>query len=266
MLKKNLALLVMVLLFVSCAAPVQKSFLNLNYQVQETQAEASDAKLALVKPKYSKTQNMSKQAQAINQSSPFAAIMNKRMEAMTPVDYRINQKFNSEITLGLENSMFSDVESIVKSKGFRIISSAINEDEITYSQKQNIDLIIVPEFDISPLLSVTKAQQCSYMPVVGQSCSPEEGVITLSGKMYLNFIEPMSREKMLIKTVDISSLSNSGLLAQASYVGYDEAEQALIDILNRAYPELMTRVAIVIDSDEINATMADVNKLKAKNN
>gem|GEM_PF-7083116 len=71
---------------------------------------------------------------------------------------------------------------------------------------------------------------------------------------------------MLIKTVDISSLSNSGLLAQASYVGYDEAEQALIDILNRAYPELMTRVAIVIDSDEINATMADVNKLKAKNN
>lgn len=256
--------LVVALLVISCAAPVQKSTLSLNYASHEVQSKTNEVKLALIKPKYSKNQ-LNKQMVAINQSTPFGAIMNKRMEEITPVDYRINQKFTTDMSVTLENSMYSDIETIIKSKGFRVISSSINEDEITYSQKQNIDLIIVPEFDISPSVLTSKPLKCTPMPVVGQSCSEEEGTLSLSGKIYLNFIEPMSREKILIKSVDISSLSGSGIIRTTSYIGYHEAEEALVTMLNASYPELMTRVARVIDTDEIQSTMSDVTRLKEKN-
>lgn len=263
--RKILFSMAVILLTISCAAPVQKSLLNLNYSTNETQAQTTDVKLALVKPKYSKNQSVARQAQAVQQTNAFAAIMNKRMEEMAPVDYRINQKFNGEIAVSLENSMFSDVEKMIKTKGFRVISSAISEDEITYSQKQNIDLIIVPEFDIAPNVSTTKPTKCTTMPVVGQTCTEAEGTITMSGKLYLNFIEPMSKEKILIKTVDVSSLSGSGIIKQQSYIGYHEAEEALINMINAGYPELMERVSRVIDPEEIQNTMSDVARLKEKN-
>lgn len=257
MLRKVIILMSITLLLSACGEVPLKP-LNLSYNIPSNSVTQNDVKIALVKPKYNNIAS-SKQMPSISQSSPFGALLSKQMDKMLPVSYKINQKFNDDYAVSLENSMSSDIEGIVKSNGFHVVANAVSEDDITYAQKKSIDLIIEPVFDMAPVVKVTKEQSCNpYF------CTDEEGIISLGGKIYLNFVEPMSKEKMLIKTVDISSLSGSGILQQVSYAGYSNAENAVVDLINGIYPVLMSKISNVIDKDEIMTTISDVKHLKQK--
>jgi len=257
MLKNSLLLVALTLLLVGCGQPQIKP-ISLMYSAPVESTSQNDVKIALVKPKYNNLTAAGK-ANMINNASPFGALLSSKMDKMMPVSFRINKKFNTEYAVQFENSMFHDLEKILQSKGFRIMTSAITEDDITYSQKKNLELIIVPNFDIAPVVSVTKEKSCN-----AYFCTAEEGSITLGGKIYLNFIEPMSKEKMLMKTIDITSVANSGVIQSTYYKGYVSAQNAFVDMVNTVYPILLDRINHIIDSEEILTTIADIRHLKAK--
>jgi hypothetical protein len=236
----------MVILVYSCAT-TKPNFLNLTYEPTTALQKELEIKVALVKPIYT---FKSKMQEAIT-TSPFGALMEKAM----PADYKIKAKYNNDYVQRLRNAMLSDIEKILRAKGLKIVGNYENFDEITFSEKKNIDYVIMPEFDFGPV--VRNQRQC--LPVVG--CQ-DKGTIQVIGNLKLVFYEPLSKEKVIIKRVDLSSLGYSSVV---EYSGYEDADGKLIDLLNNIYPKLMNTIEKLIDVEEMENQMSNIRRLKEKN-
>jgi len=202
--------------------------------------------VALIKPKYSADQQRS---QALS-SSPYSGLMEKMM----PPDYRLKNKYNNTYVINLRNSMQSSIESILLSKGFNVVKTFDSTDAVSYSYKKTIDLLIEPEFDFGPVIRNNRTN----IPVVGPI---DKGTIQMTGKIKILFVEPMSRETMLIKNIDISTL---GPASSVEYSDGNEAENSLVTMLNNIYPKMMTKIENVIHVDEVMHSIDDVKRLKEK--
>lgn len=255
---KTLLSVALLSIFLYACAPTVVTNLDLKYSPDFPENKATDIKIAVVRPKYSKADTKTVQNVLSNN---MMSILNANLEKYTPADQKLINKYNTTFVKDIENSFFSDIQLIMKLKGLRVVQGVISEDELTYNLKKDLDFIVTTEFDLSPVIN--NKYSCMYMPVVGQTCS-NSGTITVGGKVYLNFIEPLSKEKILIKTFDISALANSGQLQPQSYTDDEQALNFMVNMFNLAYPEIMKRIANIIDVDEIRINLADVKKLKDK--
>jgi hypothetical protein len=219
--------------------------LDLNYTAAEN-LEKKDVKVALIKPVYSASQAASQAASA----SPYAGLMAR----MLPPDYKLKAKYNTDYVINLRNAMQTSMESILLSKGFNVAKTFDSADEVSYSYKKDIDLLIEPEFDFGPVIRNKRTN----IPVVGPV---DKGTIQMTGKIKIVFTEPMSRETILIKNIDISSL---GFANSIKYSDGKEAENSLVIMLNQMYPELMDKIKAVIHADEVMNSLEDVKRLKEK--
>lgn len=162
----------------------------------------------------------------------------------------------------MENTFSNDIQKLLASKGLTVVQEVNNMDEITYSQKKSIDLIAVVSFDITPTLNITTPSTCHTYPVLGLVCTNEEGDIRLNGKVYVSLLEPMSKEKIIIKTIDISSIASSGGIVSFHYVGSDSALDSMYKLMNKDYPVLMSSMSKALDGEEIQANLKDIKDLK----
>ena len=242
----KLILLILSISFICSCATTQYSTLNLLYEPASTTPSEVDVKIAVVKAKYTAVQEVSQQLV----QSPFASLMERAM----PPDYQIKSQYNNEYVLRLQNSILTDLKKIISGKGLRVYRSYDSVDEISYSDKKNMDLILEPEFDLGPVVRNARTTR----PFLGTS---DKGTIQLTGKIKLVFFEPLSKENILIKTIDISS---TGLDSSVSYESGQDAENQLIVLLNNMYPQLMEKIEKVIDTEEIKALLSDIKHLKDK--
>jgi hypothetical protein len=236
-------LFVFMVLITGCATNYTP--LDLNYTATEN-LEKKDVKVALIKPVYSAGQQAS---QAVS-SSPYAGLMAR----MLPPDFKLKAKYNTDYVINLRNAMQTSMESILLSKGFNVAKTFDSVDEVSYSYKKDIDLLIEPEFDFGPVIRNKRTN----IPVVGPV---DKGTIQMTGKIKIVFTEPMSRETILIKNIDISSL---GFANSIEYSDGKEAENSLVIMLNQMYPELMDKIEGVIHADEVMNSLEDVKRLKEK--
>ncbi|MBI3753039.1 MAG: hypothetical protein HY266_03205 [Deltaproteobacteria bacterium] len=234
------------LLPLSCAAP-QQHMLSLSFNSSSANSSKTEIKVALVRAKYSGVAALQQQMA----QSPFGSLIEGNM----PADYQIKSKYNKDYVLTLQNSISTDLEKVISAKGMKVHRSFDSMDEISYSDKKNMDLIVQPEFDFGPI--VTNKRSCH--PVVG--CS-DSGTILFAGKLKLNFIEPLSKEIIITKTLDITSL---GYNNSVRYESAEGADNQLIDLLNNIYPRLLAKVEIAIDTEEVKQSLRDIQHLKEKN-
>lgn len=219
--------------------------LNLNYTSTQS-LKKQEIKVALIKPVYSGSQQIS---QALS-SNPYMGMM----EDMMPPDFKLSRKYNTTYSVNLRNAMQTSIESILMGKGFNVAKTFDSQDEVSYSYKKNLDLLIEPVFDFGPVVRNKRMN----IPVVG---AIDKGTIQMTGKIKIVFIEPMSRETILIKNIDISSI---GIASSVEYKDGGEAENSLIDMLNQLYPPLMEKINSVIHVDEVMNSLEDIKRLKEK--
>lgn len=240
-----LSLAFLVLMY-SCASKQQQAFLNLSYTPKEKVQTKTDIKIAVVKPVYSLTQKV---MQSVT-TSPLSSLLEQAM----PADYKLKSKYYSDYVQRLRNAMTVDLEEIASAKGLIVVKTFDNFDEITFNEKKSIDYVLMPEFDFGPV--VKNKRQC--FPVVG--CI-DKGTIQMIGSFTLVFYEPMSREKIIIKKIDMSSLGYSSAI---EYSGFEDADNKLMELLNEIYAKLMSKVETLIDVEELKQNLKNVKQLKGQ--
>jgi len=241
---KILSVISMFCLLSACTS-ANYNMLNLNYKPQQQKLEKKAIKIALVKARYSVNQQMSQQLS----QSLFSNMMPQRM---MPTDYKVKEKYNNTYVFNLQNAMQISIENILLSKGFEVIKTLDSIDEVLYSDKKNIDLLLEPEFDFGPVVR----NERTNIPLIGPI---DKGMIQLTGKIKLIFSEPMSREMILLKSIDISSI---GFNSSVEYSNAKDADNQLIELLNNMYPKLMGKIEKIVDPEVLIQSLADIKRLK----
>lgn len=124
-----------------------------------------------------------------------------------------------------------------------------------------IDFIVVVETDFHPEYKISYEGKCSKLlglPV----CASEQGEVLLGGQLKLTMIEPLTGEKMIVKSVDANSISNRRGITTSSYKSSNDAINGLINIFNTDYPIILDLLSTMIDNNELSVAVKDSKKIK----
>ena len=75
-------------------------------------------------------------------------------------------------------------------------------------------------------------------------------------------IEPLTGEKMIVKSVDANSISNRRGITTSSYKSSNDAINGLINIFNTDYPIILDLLSTMIDNNELSVAVKDSKKIK----
>jgi len=161
----------------------------------------------------------------------------------------------------------SEFNKILSSKGFSISSTFKNYEEMTYTQKRDTSALFIPEIEIR----ISEQSISNYYKGIKTGSS---GIVTSDVKLNIMMIEPLTGEKIWIKSMDPQHLSvsikydsiqkrRSSLNAQASIPVSLEPLMHKIDelfvqidssVLQTAYQDIVQA--------EIEAMKNDIDELK----
>lgn len=145
----------------------------------------------------------------------------------------------------------TDIEKIIIAKGFTTAGIYPTIDEMTYGQKQRATLILRPVFSVS--LNTERVP-------LGQSKA------TVSGFATLEFLEPLSREKVWVKRLELAPLTQNVDLAPGIVNGqttFAITTNSMTSLLNAFYKPTMDKMWNQLDTQEIVGLKRDADKLKA---
>lgn len=179
------------------------------------------------------------------------------------------ETFNSDsgIKPTVNNFLMSyqtDLEKVIVAKGFTTSGAYAAYDEMTFSQKERSSLIMKPEI--------------SFNIVVQQGLFGEGSKATASGSVVIEFLEPLSKEKVWIKHFDLPETTQEvqmsllrgpdGYLAKNpdGSLRYGLSSNSTITLLNSFYATAFGKIWNQLDSREISALKADADKLKHRTN
>lgn len=162
------------------------------------------------------------------------------------------------------NAAQIDLEKVLLSKGFTISGSFRSYDEMTFSQKERSTLIMRPTV--------------SYNIDLRSGGFGKETIATVSGSVAIEFLEPLSKEKVWIKHFDLPETTQQvrtdlvrgpdGSLAHAANGGllYGLTLNSATNLLNSFYATSFRRIWDQLDEREIVSLRSDANKLKSRSN
>ncbi|MGZ5009438.1 MAG: hypothetical protein ACXV74_00585 [Methylobacter sp.] len=151
----------------------------------------------------------------------------------------------------VSEAMQTDIEKIIISRGFTTAGSYPNIDEMTYSQKEHASLILKPTVNLDLFTTGTQG--------------------TVSGTVTLELLEPMSREKVWIKRLDLTPITKNIKLEfvqvqtpQGPNFVHVISTNSVIELMNAFYTQTMEKIWNHLDAQEINSLKSDTDKLKSK--
>lgn len=158
----------------------------------------------------------------------------------------------------------TDLEKVIVAKGFTTSGAYTSYDEMTFSQKERSSLIMKPEI--------------SFNILVQQGLFGEDSKATVSGSVVIEFLEPMSKEKVWIKHFNLPETTQpvnmtllrgpDGLLAKNpdGTLRYGLSSNSRNSLLNSFYAAAFTKIWDQLDSREIGGLKSDADKLKKRTN
>jgi hypothetical protein len=225
----------------ACSTPQPAPSLNLSYTPAVRSTRGNSITVALVKPLFTGTQQ-------VNDNSD---------KEPGPPD-AIAQIYNNNYSQRLQNALLASIENILSARGFIINLSFGTFDQIPLTDKQKIDLIVLTTFDLGPLVT---NNQTIYQYPTGTRLVTNVGTVELIGTLTVEFVDPLSKTKVMTKTVDVTSLSSN---APVEYNDQTEAGDKFIELLNRIYPRLMARVEKEINTNDLQEALKNFKRLKEK--
>jgi len=173
-------------------------------------------------------------------------------------------KSNESLSLKFINAAQVDLEKILISKGFTISGSFRSYDEMTYSQKEKSTLIMRPTI--------------SYNIDLRRGGFGQGSMATVRGSVAVEFLEPLSKEKVWIKHFDLPETTQQvqvglargadGNLIKGPDGGllYSITLNSATNLLNSFYASSFNRLWEQLDEREIVSLRSDANKLKSRSN
>ncbi|MEZ9595581.1 HpaA family protein [Shewanella sp. 10N.261.52.F9] len=269
---KKICSAVLALSLAACSAiPVKKEsgVVDTNFDFG-AQSASVDKKIAIVKP----TGVFTEYQQTVNAQNTMLNQLGLNEQKVDPFS-NARSNYNLEVRAAFQNG----VETLITRKGFTYTGPYETFDEITYGDKKNSYLAIVPKFDIK--VGKTNVSRKSF-----SSYAEEVGTIRVDGSFILKFIEPLTGQVMSQKRVDLSRLNisepyvrqwetkaaGSGIIAgaiggamkQASKpdVLVNNIEKAYADAMTKFYQGSMKQLVKYVSTEEIKSFEADIRELK----
>lgn len=240
--KRILVLLFSVLVVFGCAQK-NSALLELKYSGLPGEKKYP-IKIALIEPQYTGT-DVTQQIM----SNPLMRL--SIAQSTVAYDMELSSYYYTEYAPRIKTALLGDLERMIKDKGMIVVEKYRSFDEIPYGMKKDsLDLVLVPRFDFAPIVRNTP----TTLPVIGTT---NKGEIQLVGRLEVDLVEPLSKEKMIIKKVDVAT-------ATRNYNNNAEGYDALTLLLNMTYPDILGKLFIILDADEISETTANIQYLKTK--
>lgn len=189
-------------LLAGCASsiPIQRETgqANFDYKV-DSQSPETDKTISFVKPSFIATGTGDNDRNTSAQTILGQLAGNARQ---APEGFDVQSTFNQSYASRLSTALANTFQEIVSARGFKTEGPYENFDEITYTNKKNHYLALLPDADLKITKKVNKFE-CK-----NQYCT-EKGRITASGEFLLKAVEPMTQEALMVKRIHISDLGIS---------------------------------------------------------
>jgi len=171
----------------------------------------------------------------------------------------------------LRDNMGKDLVELLNARGYTVKGPFKSRDEMTYSDKEGSDLILVPDMDMTVRNAVTPKGRglLNIWHLVG--------TIETQGQLNLSLIEPLSAEKMWTKNValppksvsvvsDKSWFKANDVPSQYENYVYDDKKirNALGPSLEDSYKEIMEATWKHLDPKELASVKEETKKLRDK--
>ncbi|PMG40890.1 HpaA family protein [Shewanella sp. 10N.286.52.B9] len=267
--KKTITLVAALTLAACSAIPVknESGVVDTNFDFGAQQASV-DKKIAIVKPGGAFTAY----EQRDTTQNPYGQANTSRSSDFVNIRGQYNEKVRSAFQNG--------VETLITRKGFTYSGPYETFDEITYGDKKNSYLAIVPQFDI-------KVGKANVNTKSFSSYAQETGTIRIDGSFIIKFIEPLTGQVMSQKRVDLTKLNiseeyitqwetkagGSGIIGGAIGGAMKHASKpdVLVNNVGKAYADAMTKfyqgsmvqLKKYVSAEEIQSFEADIRELKA---
>ena len=242
--KKLLLLLPVLAILFGCVQSKPGAILELKYQGVEKSSQPRAAKVAILDTKFAANNPYAKLA-----SSPIMQLAAAN-NANLPLELRVNNEYFNKYAPRLTQSLASDIETILIDKGFKVYGRYADFDAIPYADKKDIELLVISSFDFAPHIQNSP----TTLPLLG---TVNKGTLQLIGRVELTVCEPLSREKLVTKKIDVASSS-------ARYDDNTGVYNALVDLLNATYSDILSKTAMLLDAEEMEEFTKYANEIKSK--
>lgn len=253
----------------ACAQKMTKEVgqLNLQYNFPAEKTAQTDKTIALLSPEVMKPQ-VSPQMQPAN--SFVAAILAAQNGGGRKVDF--NERYASEYEGPVRTAFDNSLQELLTRKGFHLKGPFGSFDDMAYNDRKSTYLALAPVLKIFIDKKVTDSSVSNWSKV-----KTETGSISVTGELQLNFIEPVTKERILAKRINLSDfniqreyrvqakLGSSGLMVDAITSNQeldDNSDKVLTEAVNEFYGKAMDRITTMISTEELLSYQKSVDELK----
>lgn len=134
------------------------------------------------------------------------------------------------------NNLLTSIESIMLNKGYNVVGAFENWDTMTYDEKKNVDFLVIPEFNLNDLgkVSISSSQPLTVsLATLQAGKSTCSGSVNLKGELGFTILEPLSREKIYVKKLDLGSIEPIDVNVEVQYGNSVLAETAYNELTNK---------------------------------
>ncbi len=241
-----------------CACAPQNAYimkepgtLNLAYDFPQTKSKPTNLSIAIVSPQMAGDPKMNNMYVNMNAAQPW----------QNP--YFFNSRFwayKDQVTTGFANGL----QELISRKGFNIKGPYATFDDLTFTDKKEAYLALIPTMTVN--IEKKGVQGGRNFDVYS-----ETGVIQVNGELRLDFIEPMTKEKVLVQRINLSSLNvqkpykiqrTLGALAALAVKSEDTSDQAIADACNEFYQKAMAKIWEFVSEEELLGYKKQIQDLK----
>lgn len=198
--------------------------------------------------------------------------VNRLIDVVSPEWSSKNQfKYQEETIVALQQGFME----LLTKKGFNTFGPVSTFDDLTYTDKKNAYLAIVPKLSFEAKLHPTSKQHEGVVYT-------ETGTITIEGELYIQLVEPMTKQAMMNKRINLSDLGIEESYTFQQHAG-SKSDSMLFQILDNGtapdsiennfdaklakatsefYIKAMKKINAYLDREELLSYESDILKLK----
>lgn len=184
-------------------------------------------------------------------------------------DLRFNEPFKS-----FSDNLAADIEEAMTARGYSIRGPFKTRDEMIYNDKEESDLAIIIE--INPKFGLVNGKYNSSSLITcddgSNAIKLSQVVISLSGKINLTAMEPISGEKLWVKSVEIP-INQTPQIAAENFWCFDRQvlpfiihdsfiHNAVVQLLEDGYADIIDKIWNHIHPSEFERLESTIKELK----
>lgn len=188
---------------------------------------------------------------------------------MYPVTFHSSR---TELFQNLRKSLGADIEELIIANGFSLKGPYDALDEMIFEDKKRTEMLI--QIEIAPAFTAVQGEwRNNYNPLLGTNSYSYSGKASLIGKITLTGMEPLTNEKIWVKSVSIPNIENIPIATTTRYSRpLNEIEiledpgvyNAIGNALQSQYKGIMEKVAIHFNIEEFNSLKSQIKELKSR--